>query len=131
MSINLFIQTRGGICYAHGPYDSDYCPSWPKCESDTKHVEHMIASGLNDEQVAEILGLECYCVCHSDLSSCAYCNHCLGNNPVGNYHKQLAEYRTAVLEEAKSYFNSDRTNNKPLIEAVGNLLIHEYDTKIG
>lgn len=27
----------------------------------------------------------CYCVCHSESSSCAYCPHCLGNNKTTLY----------------------------------------------
>lgn len=81
---------------------------------------------------------DCYCVCHSPVSSCAYCEHCKGINEVGAVHnpvlkalidKQVLEGRidTAdylvkrfvdVYHEGKfiefvaSYIDALQTNNK-------------------
>lgn len=54
----------------------------------------------------------CYCVCHSPVSSNAYCRHCKGDNSVGEHHRlkaenerlagQVAALREA-LETAKAY----------------------------
>jgi hypothetical protein len=32
--------------------------------------------------------LPCYCVCHSPYSSCAWCEHCQGDNEVARYHRE-------------------------------------------
>lgn len=32
---------------------------------------------------------DCYCVCHSPVSSCAYCEHCKGINEVGAVHNPV------------------------------------------
>lgn len=39
----------------------------------------------------------CYCVCHSPLSSCAWCEHCEGNNAVG------AVPRCEVPDDSNAY----------------------------
>lgn len=34
-------------------------------------------------ELAEVDTKHCYCVCHSPISSKAWCEHCKGDNPVG------------------------------------------------
>lgn len=47
---------------------------------------------------------ECYCVCHTPVSSNAYCEHCLGDNEVGRFHIDQAAHELTP-EEGRRLFD--------------------------
>lgn len=125
MSTNFIIRMPGGVCYAHGPYQSWNCPKLGSCNTDPKHVDYMELAGCSEEEIIRIL--DCYCVCHSPFASVSYCEHCKGDNEVGNTYKERERLRDEVMKQAKALFGSiDRDDIKPLLDAVGELLLHEH-----
>ena len=128
MQLNFIIASLGGLCYAHGPYRTQYCPKWPKCATDPKHVEFMELADLSEDEIEEILGAERDCVCTTHLSQVAYCDKCLGDNEVGRRHQELERLNTEVIQQAKDFFGSvDRTDTRDLLSAVGELLVFENE----
>lgn len=58
--------------------------------------------------------------------SCPECEHCHENPTVSDFLKEREVLRNEVIQEAKEFFGSiKRDNTKPLIDAVGRLLVHE------
>ena len=72
-------------------------------------------------------GANCYCVCHSPISSRASCEHCLGDNEVGRYHKLKNIKLYALMQEVDGQWKlahrikkthstySNPVTNRPLV----------------
>lgn len=126
MNANVIMRLPGGICYAHGRYIENNCPKHPRCNVDPKHIEYMEEAGLSLETIEYIIGAECYCVCHYPYNSGSYCEHCKGDNKVGNFLRERERLELEVLIQAKLFFGSiNRDDTKDLLEATGNLILHE------
>jgi len=57
---------------------------------------------------------------------CPECEHCHGDPNVSQFLKEREKLRDKVIQEAKDFFGSiNRDDTSLLLEAVGELLIHE------
>lgn len=55
---------------------------------------------------------DCYCVCHSLISSCSICKHCCGINQVGLFHEFGIEMLESVSDREKALIEIIRNERK-------------------
>lgn len=85
-----------GISVCQIPRGSRYATNQDRCDMEFIAMAHKYLPALvnENERLRAELHPDCYCVCHSAISSCPSCDHCKGINAVSDARLR-AELKTA------------------------------------